>query len=109
MLTKICPHCNSEVERIPKTGFSKFLGRLMEVQRYQCQNTGCKWEKLVFPELNQKYVFKLLLPYLFTLGVPLLIIIVFLIFTAPRPSEQLFPQATPPSLNKEPVIEKPSS
>jgi len=40
--------------------------------------------------------------------VPLLIIIVFLIFTAPRPSEQLFPQATPPSLNKEPVIEKPS-
>jgi len=102
MLTRTCPHCNCEVQRIPKTGISKFLGKFLEIHKYQCQNTKCKWEKLAFPELKQKYIFKLLFPYLITIGMPLILIIIFLIFSIPQQPDQSIP--TSPSINSTPVV-----
>jgi len=105
MSIKICSHCNFESKRSPKQGFSKFLGRFVEVHKYQCQNPDCNRTRLVFPDLTAKYLSKLFLPYLITLGLPILMILVIVIFSSSqRPLEDI----PPPSASlKNPINLKP--
>jgi hypothetical protein len=94
MSIKICSHCSSETQRLPKQGFSKLLGRFTEVQRYQCQNPTCNHERLVFPDLTSKYLSKLLLPYVITLGLPILMVFVVFIFSSSQVPNQDIPPPT---------------
>lgn len=37
-----CPKCKHELKRINRTGFDKFLNKILYVRRYRC--LGCLWE-----------------------------------------------------------------
>ncbi len=95
MSNKTCPRCQSELSRVPKSGFSKLLGKFLEVHRHKCQNPECDFQKLIFPE--QKHSFKFLVPYAIVLGLPLLIIVTFSVLLSPKTPIQDLPTSSSPA------------